>query len=434
MSRNAKPIVLMMPGPLHLFWTNGALYLSELRADFRFVLAVPAAYRGNARFEELARHCNVAEVAYLPQGSLVQKHVRLNQLFSRIARQYATELLLLHNDSYPENQYAIHHARKVSPRCAVLTYQNSRVPLDWSTAYRAQLKNGTIRLVRLGVPELLGRLAVLCYRKLRYWLEFKLLPLWFAGRGFRPLFDVFNYVPIPRNACAGGRDGRFDRCYTLAYFAVEADQLRNAGSPNVAVVVHPVRTAGALQAIYGNGSPRFEILVLPSCDVPSRIFDIAESPNVAGGKLADLWIPALRSLKQRFGGALLGVKLHPLLATDPLGAELIARLRATFPDLQVSPPETPAERLILEAAIIVSDVSATLWWAALLGGKTVVSLDTFGFEGGDQMKHFEGIHYVDDVSLIAAIPVAQRKSLPASPKGSETVREFIGKICRDGRG
>lgn len=417
----------MMPGPLHLFWTNGALYLSELCADFRFVLVVPATDRGNARFEELARRCNVAEVAYLPQGNMVRKHIHLNRLFSRIARKYAAELLLLHNDSYPENQYAIHHARRVSPHCVVLTYQNSRVPLDWGIAYRAQLKNGTIRLVRLGVPEPLANLAVLCYRKLRYWLEFKLLPLCLAGRGFQPLYDIFSYVPIRRNDHGGATDS-VSRCYTLAYFPAEADQLRNAGSPNVTLVVHPVRTGGALQSIYGNGPARPEILVLPSCDVPSRIFDIAEPPAVAGGRLADLWIPALRLMRQRFPNASLGVKLHPLASAEPLGARLLDCLRAAFPDIEVYPPEIPAERLILEASIIVSDVSATLWWAALLGGKTVVSLDIFGFEGGDQLKRFEDIHYLGDVSLVAAIPAPSEGGVPVFPEGRQSVREFLVKV------
>jgi hypothetical protein len=113
--------------------------------------------------------------------------------------------------------------------------------------------------------------------------------------------------------------------------------------------------------------------------------------------LVSKWCEAIRELLERFPGYTLKMKLHPASFADPVWKEIVELIQGQFPRLEIIDPKQIAEWHIVQSKVIVGDVSTALWWAGMLGGKVVASLDIFGYPGGDEMNEYPMIiSYITD--------------------------------------
>ena len=87
----------------------------------------------------------------------------------------------------------------------------------------------------------------------------------------------------------------------------------------------------------------------------------------------------------------------------------------------------PAEALMVESEIVVSDVSTVLSWASMHPGLTAISLDLWNGAGGDALKGRPGIHYVSAVEQLDTLErmYSSDPATMAAPGVSDTVRALI---------
>lgn len=400
--------MLMMPGPLRLFWTTGVFYLWELRDKYRIILVVPAEYQGDAAFEQAARSCDVFSIMYLPSGGIVRRHILCRRLVSDVARLYRPSIMLLHNRNYPENMYAISCCRRITPGCLLVAFQNGRWPVDWEVISQITLEYSTgLLAARWRIPSIVAKIIVIFGRHFLNVIDHRVLPLLLTGRMFYPFMDTRAVHPIKNNLRKYITSDDCGRDYTLAYHQCEIDAYHKVGFPPVTRIIHPARSAGtdAFTVLYGVTKCREEILVLPTMGFVSKKAGSNQSMMLGADTLSARWVDALIILMKRFPNASIGMKLHPLAGVDPLWKLVSQKLQAALPEIKVYPVAARAEHLILAASVIVSDISTTLWWALLVGGKTVVSLDLFDYAGGDEMRHYDNIIYISNLKVLEEAPL-----------------------------
>jgi hypothetical protein len=130
--------------------------------------------------------------------------------------------------------------------------------------------------------------------------------------------------------------------------------------------------------------------------------------------LANKWCEAIGKLLEQFPDYLLKMKLHPASFSDPVWKEIIALIRNRYPAVEIIDPKQSAEWYVVQSKVIVGDVTTVLWWAGMLGGKVVVSLDIFGYPGGDEMQLYEP--YINYVSNLAEYTAIESISNTVSPR------------------
>ena len=190
-----KPIIIMQPGPIHLFWTTGVFYFWLLKDNFDFVLIVPEGYRENELFAKVEELKSMLHVEYFLSGGL-KRHIHCSKRFQLLLRQYRPVYLLLHNRSYIENQYLIHWAHKICPNSIRYYYQNGRTSLMWESdfsARRAVQVEGIMNRFPLfrGNPKFVGKLSD-GHNNLAYLINFKIFPLLVMKMILTPPVNVYN--------------------------------------------------------------------------------------------------------------------------------------------------------------------------------------------------------------------------------------------------
>ena len=171
-----------------------------------------------------------------------------------------------------------------------------------------------------------------------------------------------------------------------------------------------------LRFLYGEFVETDCILILPSYGFTSRLIEDGWGADAVVNHIASRWCEAIQALLDRFPGYELKMKLHPGSQHDPLWARITENIKMRIPALIMMPPEESAEWLVAQSRVIVGDVTTVLWWAGVYGGKVVISLDVFGYPGGDEMRlypnliaylaNLSGIHELSSEFSKACMPEA----------------------------
>jgi len=136
------------------------------------------------------------------------------------------------------------------------------------------------------------------------------------------------------------------------------------------------------------------------------------------------WSNVLTVLNERFPSYKICWKAHPItLRNGPL-QKIGESLERTHPFLKLLDPKGNANKLMLKAKYIISDVSSVLWWGSFMQGKKSLSLDLFNYEGGDEMKDRSNVIYCNNISDIAKNLVENRYS------NSSIVRPKLNAVLR----
>lgn len=421
---NKKPVVFFMPGPLRLFWGTGFFLMWLLKDKYDFVIAAPSDYKNDLRFAKVGEFCDVSCITFFELPLTITGHLHCSRAFKDMARSFSPRFLLLHNINYPENQYAIEAFRSASSEIPVVMYQNGRWPVDWFKVVKLSLEFSSRKVSsKLKLPVVWGEVIVRCGRAIKNILDLRILPLFLQGKIFHPLIDQRSSLPWVSNIKRFSASQSSMRLFILGFNEIEIEAYRRSIIPCVLQSQHPVGSVGgeAFEFLYGVTTIENQIAILPSMGLPSSLFDDSDSLEQKAEKISSRWISALEILRNRTGYRLV-VKVHPLAQKDPLWLRIVEQIRQSISDVEVLPSSLPVEGIILSSKIVISDVSTALLWASYLGGRVVISLNTFGYTGGEEMRHYDKIHYVEDVKCLASMDLSIGKT------GDENVPTFMDSL------
>ena len=404
--RQKKPVILMQPGPLHLFWTTGVFYFWELKERFDFVFVVPEDYRDSVRFQKLACLPAVRGVEYIPIQSVLARHWYCARRFGQLLRQYLPRHVLMHNRCYAENLYLLHHCWRVCPEARRYFYQNGQSLMskdDFAARRAIEIEALIHRYPWLATNFAAAGILANLRGKLAFFVNYKLFPFLLSGIVFRPPIDVTN-GQIDSEALRQLSGPNND--YLLAYLDNEIEAYRSHGFSNVLKIQHPMRKSGrdVFRFLYRDPVETDCILIVPSYGFTSRLIKDGSSADTVVNCVASRWCEAIQALLDRFPGYELKMKLHPASRRDPLWTRITGKITGQFPAITLVPPEESVEWHVAQSRVIVGDVTTVLWWAGIYGGKIVISLDVFGYPGGDEMRLYpDVVKYMTDVSGIHSL-------------------------------
>lgn len=428
--RNLRGVVLMQPGPLHLFWTTGVFYYWELAQKFDVVLIVGESYRSHPEFAKIAALPSTRHVEFIPPLGIVARHFFYRGRFRALLTEHRPDLILVHNRSYLADQYLLKLAREIVPKAARIYYQNGRMSLLWEQDFayqRAMMIDSALRRYRLlGGSVNLAGLLVDVRNSIAYWTHFKLLPLLTTGAVFRPPVNVFT-GKVDRAATI--RCSRSEQDILLAYLENEISIYEMQGTQNIRRIRHPVQKVGRelLRFLRRECAETDTILILPSHGFTAQLIEHGWKEGRVIDHVSARWGEAIEALSSKFAGFRLLLKSHPSSTYDPLWQQILVRLQQRFPSMVLVPVGHVAEFYVAESKIIASDVSTVLWWATLWGGKIAISFDIFDYPGGDELKGYEDIFLVQSMEQLSRL--SPRSANVKAPQDLEEVLPLARRLA-----
>ena len=409
--KSDRPVILMQPGPLHLFWTTGVFYIWALKKRFNLVLVVPEVYKGNTLFEKITSLQEVSRVEFLPEQKKFLRHFVWAKRFKAIILEFEPEKLLLHNESYVENQYLLYFAKNLIPNVPCFIYQNGKMTFYWKEDFIA--RNATrLELLLVKLPIFshniwIARRIIKLMNYLNYRINYQLLPLISLGSFFNPPLNVINGQFKNKSS---EKMSKNNQKIFFAYLEVEIKAFKSHGINNIRKIIHPLKqnSKKVFKFLYGDFEETNTILILPSNSFTSRMIQDGWNQVDLIGHITMRWKEAINKLYEYYSNFQFMMKLHPASSEDPLWKEILKELQISCPYLDLIPHDQSAEWHIVRSKVIVGDVTSSLWWAGLYGGKTVLSLDLFGYHGGDDMKNYKGIvEYINNIEDLKKIKISK---------------------------
>jgi len=406
-----KEIIIMQPGPLHLFWTIGVYYFWQLKDRYDFVFIVSENYRDNEQFMKLAALDSIRHIEYMSDKGIWRKHFNYHRKLKKNLQMYSPTYFLMHNRSYVENQYLLYWAHRICPNAIRYYYQNGRMSLRWKDDFSAR-KAEKVKILAEKYPRLLKHLGlagelVEMHNSFAFFLNLKVLPLLVCRTLFRPPVNVFT-GHIDRQATY--EQSNTNRDHLLAYLDNEIAAYRTQGIKNILQIRHPLTESAmdVFKFLYGDFRESNIILILPSYGFTSRMIESGWQRDDLVNHVAGKWCVALEKFSKNFPGFELRMKLHPGAVKDPLWRDIIKEILLHVQNLQIIAASESAEWYVVQSRVIVGDVTSVLWWAGMLGGKIVISLDIFGYPGGGELEFYKGLlHYVDNLEEIPTGPLSE---------------------------
>lgn len=403
MSDNQKRVIIMQPGPLHLFWTTGVFYFWQLKDRFDFAFVVPSSYLKSNEFQKLLTLPAVRHVEYIAPTAILWRHQSCRKQFRRVLNDFTPTYLLLHNTSYPENQHLIQLARKLYPQSLLYHYQNGRMPIKWKEDFstRRSMQIESVYRLMPWMSRLPGLTAALVnmHNHLSYMVHIKIIPLLTVVRTFSPPVNVYN-GDISIEATQNHYKNENNRLF--AYLELEALAIKEQGAgQGVIVIQHPMSRCGdeVFRFLYGDFNVKDQIIVFPSYGFTSSLIERGWEERAIADHISERWFAAISSLLFEFPTYEVKFKLHPASHADRIWQQIVIQLQLRLGSkLEVIQSKASAEFLVAQSRVIAGDVTTVLWWAALYGNKTVISFDIFGYSGGDEMHLYQpNINYVSNL-------------------------------------
>ncbi|NDB87170.1 MAG: hypothetical protein EB127_31480, partial [Alphaproteobacteria bacterium] len=338
---------------------------------------------------------------YLSQKTSLKRYLTYSHAMKALLIKYSPAFILQHNWSYIANQYLIHWARKLCPNTRRFYYQNGRMSLMWKDDFKAR-RAAQMEGISKSLPILtefprISGLVVDIQNFTSYFLIYKFVPLISIKTTFTPPVNVTNGM-INTEAVSHITGSHNDSLF--AYLDNEIESYRTQGFVNILKINHPLVSCSSevFRFLYGEHTSTNTILLLPSYGFTSRMIESGWKRELLEQHLASKWNNAISKLLDSFPGFNLKIKLHPSSFEDPLWKDIIESIKTSHPIIEIIDSKQSAEWHIVQAKVIVGDVSSALWWAALYGNKTVISLDIFGYAGGSEMLSYHPyIYYIDDI-------------------------------------
>jgi len=429
-TRNAvKPIVILMPGPIHLFWTTGVYYLWELSKQYRIVLVVEENYRKDPLLIKVSELSDVIEICYIPDNhGVLKRHRFYSRAFSELADKYYPSFVLQFDHVYPINMYLHYWFKKKNAQ--IITIQIGREAMDWVADFSARkafaisnIKN-KYHMLPYWFLSIMNKIR----RKILFWLEYLLLPYIFLKEVFHPGLDVYSGWIFKQNS-------KNYHDYYLMYKTKEKKITEKVmgQSDKIVLISHPLETIGqeCNKVLYPLDVEEDRITIFPSYGyVDTLCAQKGINQNVAKELIVLKWSEIIEVIQNKLPDWEVMFKLHPNATKDLIWKNALERIRSNCPDIVVLDESEKAEKLILKSKIVVSDVSTVLWWTSFLRDKLAISLDLFGYPGGDDMKVYDDVCYISSMDGLKKIDLSmelikRKKKVDNNLQGKDSLTSLL---------
>ena len=183
------------------------------------------------------------------------------------------------------------------------------------------------------------------------------------------------------------------------YKPVEANYARKFYQLNcVNIVDHPVTSY--LNDFPAASSDPLKAVALPSYAYLEAQLAKTKDTNAFNSIITNyisVWNQVANALASK--GISLDFKPHPVTSNDQVWLNICSRL-SEISSLSIIQTSVSAESLIFSSRYILSDVSSVLWWTSFIPDRFAFSLDLFSFQGGDELKSYDGIKYISSISSL----------------------------------
>lgn len=381
-----KKIVLFQPGPLHLFWVSGIYYYYLINEKYSVILLVDKTYKSSADFNKFINSNSIYKLIFYDVGVLLLKQYNYCKLIKELLSKYKIKFALLHSNSYIENLYIKKFVSKI------IIYQNARVPLNLELDLKIR------RAVEfLNSKDNFFQKFPIDFNLIKYLIVYKIIPFLVSGRTFTPSINVYSDSHI-RDACVKNFDT------LMVYNNNDKSTFQYLGFTRIRKITHPIVKYGEIVAnqIYLPGFYHKEtILIAPTYGFCSYIIFKGKAIEEVIGEISKCWIDAIKELSNKYPSYAVVIKLHPMSHKELVWDKVLYNIKSAVQSVIILDSSLSVEPFAYYAKVIVGDVTSTLWWASFFGNKTIISLDIFGYYGGDEFKNYsENITYIDNISKI----------------------------------
>ena len=400
-----KPIVILMPGPVHLFWTTGVYYLWELSKQYRIVLVVEENYRKDPLLIKVSKFSNLIEICYIPDNhGALKRHRFYSRAFSELADKYYPSIVLQFDHFYPINMYLYYCFKKKNTQ--IITIQIGREAMDWVADFSAR-KAFVISNIKNKHPVLPYWLISNMQKireKILFLLEYILLPFMFLKKVFHTGLDVYSGKVFKQNS-----ENYHD--YYLMYKTNEKEVTEKVmgQSDKIVLISHPLETIGreCNNVLYPLDVEDDKIAIFPSYGfVDVLCVQKGIKQDEAKELIIRKWGEIIEVIRNKLPEWEVIFKLHPNAKQDIVWHTMLKKIKSNHPDIVVLNESEKAEKLILKSKIVVSDVSTVLWWTSFYKTKLAISLDLFGYPGGDDMKVYDDVCYISSMDELRKIDLS----------------------------
>jgi len=419
--------VILVPGPLHLFWTSGIYYLYELAKVYKVVLIVSHEYLESAAFNEVLGNLDVAEIIYVPKKNIINRHRYYSHEFHKLILQYRPVFIFHHDIVQVTLMYLFYFARQHLQDCRLVSFATTMTMLNWRHDFDRVVQVAIDELkAKSRLPYALARRRYVIESWIKYALDYYILPLLFLRVFFRPGMNVYL-----RKRMRKQWNDQFDHFLLYDELDLHARQEICGSDKGLVRIQHPLTTSG--KEINEKRYPFPEkdiVLILPSSVLVNQYKnEISTHDEVAIRMFADGWLKAVEILRKKFPGFEIVWKSHPSDGQNALWVRVVNRLKERCPELMFLDPKASAQNWILQSKVVVGDVSSSLWWASMLETKVVFSLDIFGIRNVDELKHRRGIYYIDNLEKLFRTDINIRQCEQSTiGKNFPTLLEFTSDI------
>jgi hypothetical protein len=415
---HSRPILLMQVGPLHLFWTSAVFYLWMLKEKYNIIIIAPEIYKKDKNFQKIKNLSSIVQVEYFSNLRFLKRFDSIINSIDNILISFKPTVVLIYNTCYLENQLLLKRLLRIDPNIPVYQYQNGQELINpfKDYMYRNLEAMGRIlnksRVLFITFPFFL-EFFLKIKSQLAYFYYFKIIPF----------LKIFSTLTSPINPFSGKINPRsISSLYGhqvkgyFVYTEIEAEYFRNQGINNVILVNHPLKICcdEVFEYFYEDLNERDQILIVPSVHYASLLKVKGWNDARIIRFISSHWISAFDKLIERFPNFSIKMKFHPLVEKDFIWNEIKSIFLKSDYNIKLLDNSISAELLVLQSRVIVGDISSVLWWAAIYGGKTVISLDMFDFCRDNQMKLYGlPIYYVsnlNDISKISKLDIKENKT------------------------
>jgi hypothetical protein len=394
-----RQIVFLMPGPIHLFWTSGVFYAWELGKRYQVVLLVNSSYEKNERFKKLTNSSFIEHIVYLSPRKFTM-HYYYPKKFLVLLKKYSPKAIFLYDHVLPDCQYLLHCCEEYAPNCLRFVFLAGRTEVSHSDDYKARHAFGIDQIQKtwsfIVRWSWLARFVYFTRNKIKFWFVFTLMPLLFIRHRLKPAMNFYTgeYDLVVLEHLNQSR-----KYFWLAYLETEIKILQDREVNAWFRIDHPMKQCWqeVFEFFFGKFNVKEQIIMLPTIGLESRLFTEGLCKKDVVSNISGKWCEAIDALRVQYPYYTYAMKLHPSAKGNALWESILDEIGARFSDIDFLPTTEIAEWHIVQSKIIVSDVSTVLWWATLMGGKIVISLDLFDYPAGDEMRLLDKVIYINSI-------------------------------------
>jgi hypothetical protein len=419
-----KKILLVQPGPLHLFFATGVYYLWELKDKYDFVLLVTYDYLNSLKFIKIIKHLEVKYIYYQGKDKGFKLIKNLHNDYSKILKIYNPDKILMHNTCFIENQILLNIYDSNNKSTEIFEYQNSKaaqnIVKDRQREVYIETNNFANKYKYLKKIFKILIIFIRLKNLLKYLYYYKIIPYLIVGKTFNPHFNIYTGKHNKKKSYTVYR--KVIKRY-FAYLEYEAVFASKSGVENFEIINHPLGTSGRYlnKILYNRIIEKNQILILPSGGLLEK--ELVKNNNYAilSEFIANQYVNFLNILLAKFPNFNIKFKLHPRSESYSIWIKIIKLISEKNYNIALD-KSSNAEQLILESKIIVSETSSVLWWSMFLGDKINISLDIFNFETGKEMSSYSSeIYYINDLKKLKKIKLIPKKIIRKDRKNISQV-------------